>query len=222
MNAPFREVNAQRLEQAVHSARETAARFLGALALLPVLTACLTPGAAQQTVVKAVVRAKPVEAIATIAPTVAPTPSAVPAPTTAPAPTVAAAPIATPLANQQAISLGTNGGEWQFNVDTLEAAAVKSIVLTFNNGAKTTAHNWLLITGDDNTATEINAAGEQAGAAAAYIPDDPRIIARTAGLVKGGQSESVTFDAPAAGTYVYLCTFPGHLDLGMKGVLTVK
>jgi azurin len=209
-------MNAQRLDQLACTIRAAAARMLAALALLPLLTACLTPGTAQQTVVKAVARAKPISATATPAPTATRAPTATPAPTAAPALPAAPAPKGQPVA------LGTNGGEWQFDTAALELAAGEDIVLTFNNGAKTTAHNWLLVSGGDDIATEVNAAGMASGEAAGYIPDDTRIIARTAGLVKGGQSEIVTFTAPAAGTYIYLCTFPGHFDLGMKGVLTVK
>lgn len=220
MHALVREMNAQRLDQLAHSARSAGARILAALALLPLLAACLPPGAAEQTVVKAVARAKPISETATPAPTATLAPTAPPAPAIiAPA---APAPIDALALKGQPVSLGTNGGEWQFDATTLELAAGEDIVLTFNNGAKTTAHNWVLISGDDYAAIEVNQAGEQAGEGAAYIPDDLRIIARTAGLVKGGQSESVSFTAPAAGTYVYLCTFPGHFELGMKGVLTVK
>ena len=221
MNAHFREMNAQRLDQLAHTARTTGARLLAALALLPLLAACLPPGAAAQTVVKAVARAKPISETATPAPTATPVPAAAPAPTATPVP-AAPAPTAAPAITAQPVSLGTNGGEWQFDQATLELAAGEDIVLTFNNGAKTTAHNWLLVSGGDDVATEVNAAGMASGEGAGYIPDDTRIIAHTAGLVKGGQSESVTFTAPAAGTYVYLCTFPGHFELGMKGVLTVK
>jgi len=39
-------------------------------------------------------------------------------------------------------------------------------------------------------------------------------------LVEPGTSGETTFTAPAAGTYPYICTFPGHY-LMMKGVLTV-
>ena len=210
MHALLRGMNAQRLDQLAHIACAAGTRLLVALALLPLLSACIPPSATEQTVVKAVARAKPSSATAT------PTPTARPAPTTTPAP------IAAPAPKRQPIALGTNGGEWQFDLATLELAAGEAIVLTFNNRAKTTAHNWLLVSGGDDVATEINAAGMASGAAAGYIPDDQRIIARTAGLVKGRQSESVTFTAPAAGTYIYLCTFPGHFELGMKGVLTVK
>ena len=38
-----------------------------------------------------------------------------------------------------------------------------------------------------------------------------------------GETVYVTFKAPAeAGNYPYLCTFSGHFQAGMKGVLTVK
>jgi len=49
-----------------------------------------------------------------------------------------------------------------------------------------------------------------------------KIIAST-GLAGGGETVEVTFRAPTKpGTYAYLCTFPGHLALGMKGELVVK
>ncbi|HEY3291667.1 MAG TPA: plastocyanin/azurin family copper-binding protein [Anaerolineae bacterium] len=40
-------------------------------------------------------------------------------------------------------------------------------------------------------------------------------------LVKPGDTGTVTFDAPAAGQYPFICTFPGHYVL-MKGTLTIK
>jgi uncharacterized cupredoxin-like copper-binding protein len=32
----------------------------------------------------------------------------------------------------------------------------------------------------------------------------------------------VTFKAPAAGSYTFLCSFPGHFAAGMTGKLEVK
>jgi azurin len=221
MNVQFQHKSAQRLHQLAHTARAILARILATLVLLPLLAACGTPGAAQQTVVKAVARAKPISEIPPPAPA-SPSPTSAPAPTSTPARTTTPARTATPAPTGKPVSIGTNGGEWQFDTVALEIAAGEEIALTFHNGAKTTPHNWLLIGGDDYAAIEVNAAGMASGEAAGYIPDDPRIIARTAGLVKGGQSETVMFTAPAAGTYVYVCTFPGHFELGMQGVLTVK
>jgi len=135
--------------------------MLAALMLLPLLTACLAPGAAQQTVVKAVVRAKPLEETATSAPTNTPAPTTAPAPANTPVPTAVPAPApaieAAPAG--QPVALGTNGGEWQFDLATLEIAAGQDIVLTFHNSAKTTAHNWVLVEGGDDVATEVNTAG---------------------------------------------------------------
>lgn len=48
-----------------------------------------------------------------------------------------------------------------------------------------------------------------------------QMIAHT-GIASGGQTVEVTFTAPKAGKYLYICTFPGHYLSGMKGILTVK
>lgn len=57
-----------------------------------------------------------------------------------------------------------------------------------------------------------------------FIPESmkDKIIAHT-GLAGGGETTEVTFKAPAKpGTYTYMCTFPGHFAVGMKGELVVK
>lgn len=42
-------------------------------------------------------------------------------------------------------------------------------------------------------------------------------------LVGPGETADVTFAAPAErGAYAFICTFPGHFAVGMKGTLTVK
>ena len=48
------------------------------------------------------------------------------------------------------------------------------------------------------------------------------VIAHT-GLAGNGETVEVTFKVPAAaGSYPFLCTFPGHFVVGMKGNLVVK
>jgi plastocyanin len=50
---------------------------------------------------------------------------------------------------------------------------------------------------------------------------DQAIVASA--LVKPGESAEVTFEAPAEpGEYTFVCSFPGHFGLGMKGQLIVK
>lgn len=42
-------------------------------------------------------------------------------------------------------------------------------------------------------------------------------------LVKPGESAEVTFEAPVIpGEYTFVCSFPGHFALGMRGQLIVK
>jgi azurin len=47
------------------------------------------------------------------------------------------------------------------------------------------------------------------------------VIANTV-VVGPGESVETTFKVPAAGTYPFLCSFPGHFALGMRGTLVVK
>ncbi|HEV7670595.1 MAG TPA: plastocyanin/azurin family copper-binding protein [Thermoanaerobaculia bacterium] len=85
------------------------------------------------------------------------------------------------------------------------------------------AHNFVLLA----QGTDVNAFVVAASVARpTHIPKQEKwkkaILAST-NLAGGGETVSVTFKAPAkAGAYTYVCTFPGHYNGGMKGVLTVK
>lgn len=85
------------------------------------------------------------------------------------------------------------------------------------------AHNFVLLqAGVDAMAFASESA--MAGPANNYIlaAKKAQVIASTA-LAGAGETVEVTFKAPAkAGTYTYLCSFPGHFAAGMKGTLTVK
>lgn len=57
-----------------------------------------------------------------------------------------------------------------------------------------------------------------------FIPPEMKdqVLAATA-LAGPGETVEVTFEVPAvAGDYPFLCTFPGHFQAGMKGILAVK
>ncbi len=86
------------------------------------------------------------------------------------------------------------------------------------------AHNFVLLA----QGTDVNGFVVAASVARTtqHIPKQEKwkkaILAST-GLAGGGQTVTVTFKAPTApGNYNYVCTFPGHYNGGMKGVLTVK
>jgi len=49
-----------------------------------------------------------------------------------------------------------------------------------------------------------------------------QVIAHTK-LLGPGESDTISFAAPGKpGAYAYICSFPGHFAIGMKGVLTVQ
>ena len=57
-----------------------------------------------------------------------------------------------------------------------------------------------------------------------FIPPAQKTKVVTATPLAGpNETVEVTFKVPGrAGTYEFICTFPGHYTLGMKGVLTVR
>jgi azurin len=83
-------------------------------------------------------------------------------------------------------------------------------------------HNWILLrAGKDGSAyaaAAANAKGED------YEPKalSGDVIA-SIGLLGARQNGEVSFTAPTApGNYAYICSFPGHFQVGMRGVMTVK
>ena len=118
-----------------------------------------------------------------------------------------------------AVNVSTAGESLAFAPAQLSANA-GDVKVTFKNGSGAQKHNWVLVKGGDAEAAKVDEEGVAAGEAAGYIPNNPAIIAKTK-LVEGNGTDSITFKADA-GTYTYLCTFPGHYAAGMKGTLTVK
>ncbi len=121
------------------------------------------------------------------------------------------------------IGTATGATEFKYDKDTLEAAAGSKIKLTFTNNTATkdeVGHNWVLVKPGQEDSVLANA--KEAGDARDWLkPNDPGIIAHTK-LIEGGKGDAIAFDAPASGTYTYLCTFPDRYAAGMKGILTIK
>ncbi|HEX9372471.1 MAG TPA: plastocyanin/azurin family copper-binding protein [Roseiflexaceae bacterium] len=120
------------------------------------------------------------------------------------------------------LNISTAGEQLQFAPAALTATAGQQVKVTFKNGSTALQHNWVLAKGGDDVASKIDEAGAAAGASKGYIPDDKANIVSNTKLLNGGETDSATFTAPPAGTYTFLCTFPGHFPAGMKGTLTIK
>ncbi len=126
-----------------------------------------------------------------------------------------------PAAGPVTIDIGSDGENLAFNKTTLTAPSGQQVTLNMKNNSAAQQHNWVLISGGDDVASAIATEGLTAGLESDYLPaDKSKIIAHT-GVVEGGASESITFTAPAPGTYIYICTVPGHYPL-MQGTLTVN
>ncbi len=54
-----------------------------------------------------------------------------------------------------------------------------------------------------------------------YIPKDSQDIIVYTKLIGGGETTVIEFDAPAAGTYEFLCSFPAHFAM-MRGKFIVE
>jgi azurin len=120
----------------------------------------------------------------------------------------------------------TGKDDMKFSLATITAKPGESLHIVLKNVGTVPkiamAHNFVALAGG----ADVNAF-VQAGMMARetdFIP--PAMKAQVLGSTKlagPGETVEVTFKAPAkAGTYTYLCSFPGHFAAGMKGELVVK
>jgi len=158
-------------------------------------------------------------------PTPEPTPSPKPAtPTPAPVESGRPTPTTAPSPVELALSIETAKGadDFHYATDALSAPAGSIITLTFANRTdpdEKIGHNWVLV--QPGKEDSVLASGLAAGDDRDWLDKkDPGIIAATK-LIEGDDTDDITFDAPPAGTYTFLCTFPDHYKGGMKGTLTI-
>lgn len=118
------------------------------------------------------------------------------------------------------LDIGSKGDAFEFDKTTLQAPAGSQVTVNLKNNAAAGSgiqHNWVLMRA--GTVEAVAADGLTAGQSNNYVkPNDDRVIAATK-LDNPGETTSVSFTAPAAGTYNYACTFPGH-SVTMQGTFT--
>lgn len=121
------------------------------------------------------------------------------------------------------LELGSQGDQLAFSTTTLTARAGEPVTVVFTNNAKALQHNWVLVQGDDQVANQVSEQALTAGPDQnALLANQPNIVAHT-NLLPSGETASLTFTAPTLpGAYTYLCTFPGHYLMGMKGTLQIE
>jgi azurin len=82
------------------------------------------------------------------------------------------------------------------------------------------AHNFVLPRPHDPL--QAANSGIAAGFQGNYLPSDKKVVIASTALAGVGETVEVTVKAPSAGTYPFICSFPGHVAGGMKGSLIVK
>jgi len=111
------------------------------------------------------------------------------------------------------------GDDMKFDTATFTAKAGQEVKLTLiNTGSSPVMKHNLVITKPGADA-DVAAKGIEAGEAKGYVPALDTVLASTP-LADPGRTVKVTFKAPPAGDYPFLCTFPGHAAT-MKGVFKV-
>jgi azurin len=120
----------------------------------------------------------------------------------------------------------TAGDTMKYNTTAIEAKPGEDIKVVLTNigtqPVQVMGHNWVLLkAGSDAAAFDAAAVNAKD---TGYIPPalKDQVIAHI-DLLGPRKSGEVEFTAPTVpGEYPYLCTFPAHYQVGMKGVLTVK
>jgi azurin len=112
----------------------------------------------------------------------------------------------------------------KFNKSSFSVTSGDTVKVTLNNVGNlpkvAMGHNLVILAKGVAPAV---IAGPAAGAAATeYIPASmkDKILAHTK-LLGPKESDTITFTAPEAGTYYFICSFPGHFAL-MNGTMVVK
>ncbi len=128
-------------------------------------------------------------------------------------------------AEGRAIAVTANDA-MKFDVTEITAHPGEALAVTLtNNGTMpkfSMGHNWVLLAAN----VDVNAFAMDAAQAVKtdYVPAAAtgQVLAATR-LLGPKESDTVLFYAPKQpGRYVFLCTFPGHFQVGMKGILVVQ
>ena len=112
--------------------------------------------------------------------------------------------------------------QMKFDKKIIKVNSNQKVTITLNHTGRFPAasmgHNFVLVKNDvDINEYALRAAGARNSE---YIPEGENEIAYTK-MLGGGESDTITFDAPEPGTYTFICSFPGHYQLMMGEFIVV-
>lgn len=117
----------------------------------------------------------------------------------------------------------TGNDMMQYNTKEIRVKAGTTVTLTLKHigklDKKVMGHNWVLL----KEGVDLNGFVAIASVATDndYLPAETQDVIAHTKMLGGGETDTITFEAPAPGTYQYLCTFPGHFAM-MQGKFIVE
>ena len=120
----------------------------------------------------------------------------------------------------------TGNDQMKFDVVAIDAKPGQKITVTFKNAGTmpkvSMGHNFVLLAQDMDPNKFVEAGTPHMGKEFIAPELANKVIAHTK-LLGPGEADTITFAAPrTTGAYHYICSFPGHCTIGMRGVLTVQ
>ncbi len=107
-----------------------------------------------------------------------------------------------------AIAVSVKGDSLEFDTGLMEVEAGSEVALYLDNVSSLYEHNLIIVRQGEKDA--VSERGAAAGPADGWLQaDDPDVIAGVE-LVGPGRAGEASFAAPEAGSYQFVCTFPGH------------
>ena len=124
-----------------------------------------------------------------------------------------------------AVNVALSGNDlMQYDKKEIKVNAGQEVTLTFRHvgklDKKVMGHNFVLLMQGTNMA-EFGIKAAEAGETADWIPEEGKDVIAHTKMLGGGETTTVTFTAPAVGTYDFVCSFPGHIAM-MKGKFIVE
>jgi azurin len=118
----------------------------------------------------------------------------------------------------------TGNDMMQYNKKELRVKTGTQVTLTLTHigkmGKQVMGHNVVILKpGVDINEFALKAV--EAGEAEDWIPDGGKDVIAHTKMLGGGESVTINFNAPKAGTYDFICSFPGHSAL-MRGKFIVE
>jgi uncharacterized cupredoxin-like copper-binding protein len=104
-----------------------------------------------------------------------------------------------------------------FSQSDISVPAGQELAIDFVNTSRL-PHNIVIVDGDMTVATEVN---RDAINQADYLPQHPAVVASLP-MIMPNQTGSITWQPSQPGTYLFICTYPGHFDAGMYGTIIIK